>query len=474
MRNLALVLAGLGLAGLGVVVGSVVGSGGPAEVEAPQAEVLVRDDSGDLRALSPEEAAARIESLESLVQRRERRYGSRADTSVQPEQETEEDDLMASLRVRLALVHPEGRPYTTPELRELALSSDDPVLRASAIRALRGDDSDEARATLQAVLSDGEAPKEVRLLAAQMLVRWPHRDHLPEELIEALSAETDPEIRLELTRGVTSLRARAAYMKEISELFREETDPSVRAALLRTLSQARRDPAARAELLHVATTPTAPAKERLAALRALTAGRPDADTVAMLEPLLKESDPAVRASALRILTSNRAMPLGTLRAGLADEDPSVRVTALAYGMHHTGRYWKDKKVDNALVKQTWGTVADLARSDPNADVRRAAVNSTGRLPKSQRNDVLTSAREDSDPFVRLTAYARSGGDIARTATQDFVGALASPDARLRTFAYRQLQRLHAVKEPYSGRWNDEARAEATQAIQREIAAGQTR
>jgi hypothetical protein len=468
VKRIATVCVVVVFGGVGLAAGLVLGGGNGWDADSvPEQQVIVRAEDGEARGYSVAEAASRIESLEALLRRRDQRYTSRAASEDEEEEEVEEQP--DPFRNEPPFVHPEGRPYTPDELRALARGAEDPDTRARAIRALRRVDSDEARETLQAILEDGETSDELRMIAAQVLARPPHRDHLPEELIEAFEGEENADIRRVLARGVATLRARGAWMREISALLQEETDPEARGALFHAVARTSRDPAARAELLAVATSPNADAAERRWALAALTRGRPDAAMVQELRPLLQAADPGVRAQALRILTADRGMPLATLRAGLSDADAAVRATALNGGLRHLGRLGRNKGSSKPAYKQTVGAVVRMATSDPDPAVRRAAVNNSWALPKKPRAALLEAGRKDDDVAVRLSAYAASPRNVAVTATRDFVGALSSPDASLRGFAYNQLRRLHGIRVPYQPNWNPKSRSAAIEDIERELA-----
>ena len=465
MKAIVLLPVGVVVLGAGLAAGLVLGSLDQDMLPPVESEILVRADDGDVRTYTPESAAARIETLETLLRRqRERREFQAEREQAAPEARSDPEALLP----QPPLMHPDGRPYTSDELRALARGSDDPELRAAAIRALRRVDSEDARTTLQAILADGTTPQDLRLLAAQMLARWPHRDHLPAELIAALQTETDPEIRRVLADGVASLRERGAWMREITGMLGDEADDEVRRSLLGAVARAARDPAAQQELLGIATSPLAKPEERQLALDALNRGRPDAETVAALMPLLSDGDPAVRADAFRILTGDRGMSLDTLQTGLDDTDPSVRATALWRGMNHFGRLSREKDADKGALASAARRAAQLATSDPDPGVRRAGISAARNLPKNLREKVLEAGRNDSDLAVRLSAYANSPRDVAVTATQDFVGALSSPARGLRDYAYQQLRRLHGIRVPYDAGWNPDARGAAIQEIQQTI------
>jgi len=468
VRPIVLIPFGVLILGAGLAAGLVAGSSADDDSIGVEAEVVVRDDDGGVRTLTTAAASARIESLESLLRRsRDRRAGRFDDDDSEDGAAAIEIDAEA-LQPTPPLRHPDGRRYTPDEIRALARGSKDPEVRRAAILALRRIDTDDARTTLQAILADKETSADMRLLTAKVLANRPHRDHLPSELITALADETDPELRKVLARGVAGLRERGVWMREISAALGVETDPEVRRALLSAVARSSRDPAARAELLAIAISPLAPANERRTALGALTRRAPDKEMVAQLRPLLTDPDPAVRAQALNVLSRDRGMPLGTLRAGLADGDASVRATALWRGMNHFRRYSKDKRVPKGQLAAAAARVMKLATSDPDAGVRRAGISASRHLPKKQRATVLASGRNDSDLGVRLAAYAASGRKIALGATDQFLGALSAPDARTRDYAYSQLRRLHGVRVPFQGIWNTDARNTAITEIRAAI------
>ncbi len=460
--------AGLALLGAGALIGRSAAPTEPAGAEeARRAEVVVRTPGDEPRTFSAREAADRIERLERALERR------RVEREREEEPDLEADAPSAAPvfpdTLPPPLLRPDGRAYTAEEIRDLARSSTDPTLRRQAIQALRRDDSDAARGLLRELLADPETPPEMRVEAAASLARPPHRDKLPEELIAALREETDPSVRKALVLGVTRLRDRGAWMSEISGLLRDEHDSEVRRALFEAVARTARDPAARAELLAVATDSGASIDERRVAMAALARTRPDAASLRQLSGLREDPDPAVRARAVEILATARALSPGDLGAALGDENADVRRAALASGLAQLAAFQSNKAVPRPQVQALVQRAVDLATSDPDPAVRRAAVYGVGSLPQARREQVLAAARQDADLFVRVIAYARSPNEVARSGTGTFLGAMDSSDAALRDTAYRQLQRLHGLTVPYDTRWNAKARAAALSEIQRQLA-----
>ena len=136
MRPLFLSPFGLRAVGAGLAAGLVAGSPDDDGYTAADTEVVVRDDRGDVRTLTTEAAAARIESLESLLRRSRDRRAARFDDDDALAAAPEDVDA-ESLKPTPPLRHPDGRPYTPDELRVFARGSQDPELRRAAIVAVR-------------------------------------------------------------------------------------------------------------------------------------------------------------------------------------------------------------------------------------------------------------------------------------------------------------------------------------------------
>jgi hypothetical protein len=439
----------------------------PAQTDEPAAptegEVVFRNQYGETRSVTAAEAAQRIEQLEASLARRRVRADPADEEAAAPAPVASEPPVARLLR-------PDGKPYDETELRELAKTSSDPSLRAAAIRELRRADTDGARTALREILDDRSTPAALREEAAKALASPPNRDRLPEELVAALRAEADPAVRRALAEGVGRMAERDAWMVDIVAIVHGERDPDVRKALLQAVLRDARDPVARAELLAVGTDPGAPIDERRAALAALPRGRSDAETVAKVAALLSDPDARVRENAVAFVGSAEAISPSQLAAALADADAGVRRAAISAGLNRLPQFTSDASVARQEVNDLVAAAARLAASDPDASVRRAAIQQAGRLPADVRAQVIAAGRDDTDLFVKLTAYARSPETVARQGTPLFVGALESGDPGIRDFAYRQLQRIAGVTAPFDARWNRKAREEAIAKIRADLAA----
>jgi hypothetical protein len=466
MKALLLLPAAAAVLATGVFVGFHLGErpAAPEPVAPAEAEVVYRNASGEARTLTATEAAQRIENLEASMARRRSRAEPADDESPAPAAPAAGDPPAARLS------RPDGTAYSSAELIELARHSPDIALRGAAIRELRRADTDEARTTLQTVLADAATPASLREEAAKALAQPPNRDKLPEELVTMLRAETDPAVRVALAQGVGRMRDREAWMTEIVSLVHDEKNPDVRKSLFEAVLRDARDPVAKEELLGVAVNASASLDERRAALAALPRGKTDAATVEKIEALLKDPDSRIRANAVELMGSAQAISPAALAAAFADDDAAVRRAALANGAARLPQFANDKSLAKPEVQRLVETAVRLASSDPDASVRRAAIQQVGNLPKAVRDDILAAGRNDSDLFVKLTAYARSPDAVGREGTPYFVTGLESSDSGVRDYAYRQLQRLTGVTAPFDTRWNPKARADAIAKIRQDLAA----
>lgn len=472
MKALLVLPLGLALLAMGVAIGHQMAAA-PGEPESPaaavpEAEVVVRTATGDVRSLTPAAAADRIERLErTLASRKSREEASETEPAEPSLSPTSSGDPPVQ-----GLTRPDGTPYSADEIRDLARTpSADPALRRAAIQHLRRADTDEARAVLQEVLADATAPSTVREEAARALATQPNRDKLPEELLTALEGESDTAVRLALAQGIGRMNGREAWMTEIVAIVHGEKDPETRKALFDAVVRDARDPVARDELLAIAVDPASAPDERRAALAALPRGRTDPAIVERVASLLADADPRIRESAVAFVGAAQAISMDALSAALADDDAGVRRAALAQGLQRLPQFGNDKTIDKAAYQTLVDTSVRLASADPDPTVRRAAIQQIGSLPKAIRDQVLETGRSDPDLYVKLTSYARSSTVIAKEGTPLYLGALESPDAGLRDFAYRQLQRVEGVSAPFDTRWNAKARAAAITRIRQDMAAG---
>jgi hypothetical protein len=466
MKRLLLVPAAIALVAVGLAAGHHLATSDKEPAPAPppaEQEVTFRTATGETRTVTATEAAERIERLEAAVSSRRRRS-----------EETDAPDAAAPAPAGdpptgSALVKKDGKEYSAAELRDLAKSSDDAALRLAAIRELRKDDTDESRAVLRTLLDDKAAPSDVREAAATSLATPPNRDKLSDQLVSALADEGDAAVRRALAQGVSRMRDRDAYMPEIVAAMQAERDPETKKALFFAVVRDAGDPAARAALLAVAVDGGATLDDRRAAVAAMR-NRGDAETVAKLTPLLTDPDAKIREGAVQVVAGSRAIAPSALAAALADDNAGVGPGAGESGGGRLPQFANDKNVLKADWQQLVDSAVRMAASDPDAAVRRAAVQQVGNLPKDVRDRVLETGRNDPDLFVKLTSYARSPDPIAKTGTNLFVSALDSDDQNVRGFAYRQLQRLGGVTAPFDQRWNAKARAAAIDKIRQDLAA----
>ena len=465
MKVLLAIPAALALVGVGVLAGVQIAERPPeTEAHAPsEGEVTFRNQYGETRVLTASEAAQRIEQLEASFARRRVRSDSGEDETASPVAVASEPPVARLLRS-------DGQPYGESELRELAKTSPDQALRASAIRELRRADSDTARTALREILGDKTTPAALREEAAKALASPPNRDKLPEELVSALRDESDPAVRRALAEGVGRMSERDAWMVEIVAIVHAERDPDVRKALFQAVTRNARDPVARAELLAIGMDPSASIDERRAALAALPRGRTDAESLAKVAGLLADPDARIRENAVALVASSESITPSQLAAALADGDAGVRRAALNMGLNRLPQFGSDASVGKQELQDLIATTVRLAAADPDASVRRVAIQQAGRLPAEVRNQVIAAGRDDADLFVKLTAYARSPEPVAKQGTPLFVGALESSDAGVRDFAYRQLQRYAGVTAPFDARWNRKAREDAIARIRQDLAA----
>lgn len=469
MRAVLVLLGGAAVFATGVVAGVVTATEGDASGAPPPAVVVLRGKDGLPHEVSPSEAAARIARLEDLVARMPR---ARAPV---PDADPEDGTTTASApppelpNVEIPK-RPDGEIYSFEELRRLALSSPDPVLRRDAIRALRRDDSDEARATLREVTADAQTPADLRIEAAKALAKPPHRDAAPEELVSMLqSADLPAEVRREIADGVVRLRDRGAWMSEIAGQMAKEGDAEVRKLLFESVVRSAWDPAAREQLLAVAGSEAASLDDRRSAVAALVRSR-DAKTLDTLTRFLGHGDPGLRESAVLALGGANRLSVGEIAAAMADGSAAVRAAAFAARLPNLAKGASDE--EKAARGAALDAAIRLATSDPDPGVRRSALAWTGAMPKDERERVLDLARNDANPLVQIEGYARSPGAVVKEQPDRILSALESQDAKVRDAAYRLVARTWGVDVPFRAQWNPKARAAAVASIRAQVAARQ--
>ncbi|WP_240654431.1 fumarate reductase/succinate dehydrogenase flavoprotein subunit [Streptomyces sp. AcE210] len=272
----------------------------------------------------------------------------------------------------------------SPDLDALSpyLEDSDPAVRAAAVAVLAETVPAGAGPALAARLRD--AAPQVREAAAGAL----------RELVEVLPAEQELGSGLREALGVADPAVRCAALDVLREL--RLGDASVYAAALADADIDVRIQAVRALVsvdaaTQLSTATADPAREvRVAVARGLAAVREPSP--APLAPLLDDADPLVRAAALTALADTGCPPPCAERAVAALGDPAWQVRAGAATALRTAQ---PAEAVPALAK---------ASTDPNADVRKAAVLSllVHRADPDARAALITAT---ADPDADVRAYA---------------------------------------------------------------------
>lgn len=467
MSRAILAVGAVALLATGVAVGFVAGASDD-ESPAPSPGVVVRGRDGAPTTLTVAEAAARLERLEAQVAR-----AARPRAAVTESDEEDDDTIRAPAPDRTlpdvpVPRKPDGSSYSAAELRELAKTSPDRALRLAAIRALRRDDTPEARAALSEVVTDKETPADLRVEAAKALAKPPHRDQTPEELVKLLAATDLPaDVRLELADGVTRLKDRGAWMSEISAQMAREADASVRALLFDTVQRSASDPAAKAELVALLANSAARPDEARLAAQALARLGNDRKALEALGPYLASGDSALREQAVAAWAKAGRLTQEQLSATLGDATPAVRAAVFAASVPQLPKNaTKEQKAErDDLLRRA----AETALADSEADVRRAALAWAGAMPQDLRDKVLEKARADSDPLVSIEAYARSPAAVVKAQPDTILSRLDASDPKVRDAAFRLVVKTWGVDVPYRAGWNAAARARAVAEIRAQVA-----
>jgi HEAT repeat protein len=174
---------------------------------------------------------------------------------------------------------------------------------------------------------------------------------------------------------------------------------------------------------------------------------------------LSDPDSAVRLGALAVLTRSGAIPE---RALLADDDPTVRSQAAALLLEH------DSEAEETLVR---------AARDPSSDVRAGALRGIAAARTRGASIALESLR-DPNAEVRAEALRAIAATAPDNAVAPLVDALADDDLRVRAAAVDGLAEIGApAAEAVAEALFDRRRAEALAALERiplDGAAGQLR
>jgi hypothetical protein len=149
---------------------------------------------------------------------------------------------------------------------------------------------------------------------------------------------------------------------------------------------------------------------------------------------------------------------GDLAAAFSDASPAVR--AAAFGGNLPGAKDLPKETRAELL----ATARGLLTTDADPEVRRSALQWLNEFPKEDRGALLELARNDTDPYVRITAWSRSPEAAVRTNSAEIVAGLESGDIRVRDAAWRIVSRTLGVDVPYRAGWNPRARERAVARI----------
>jgi HEAT repeat protein len=176
-------------------------------------------------------------------------------------------------------------------------------------------------------------------------------------------------------------------------------------------------------------------------------GGPSAGLAA--QQLLSDRDTAVRLAALAVLTRSGELPD---RASLADDDPTVRSQAAALLLDH-----------NSEAEET------LARAvrDPSSDVRAAALRGIAASRARGAYSIALEALPDPEAEVRAEALRAIAATAAEDALAPLTDALAADDPRVRAAALDGLSEVGAPAcDAVSDALFDYRRQEALAALER--------
>jgi HEAT repeat protein len=164
---------------------------------------------------------------------------------------------------------------------------------------------------------------------------------------------------------------------------------------------------------------------------------------------LSDRDRAVRLAALGVLTRSGAVPD---RALLADDDPTVRSQAAALLLDH------DSEAEQTLV---------LAARDPSSHVRAGALRSIATARTRGAYSIAVEALTDPDAEVRAEALRAIAAASPEDAVAPLIGALDDEDGRVRAAAVDGLAEVGAPAcDAVSEALFDRRREEALAALER--------
>jgi len=152
--------------------------------------------------------------------------------------------------------------------------------------------------------------------------------------------------------------------------------------------------------------------------------------LSVLQEILSDPDPGVRAEALQSLIKFRgSIVFPLLRKYLKDSDPRVRITALR-GMFQYG-----EKIDPDILLQ--------CLSDESTRVRRKVATLLGWTQIDGALPILVELSRDDDPKVRRAALFSLTTVYPNESEDRLIGALTDSDEGLREWAKMTLEKIAA-------------------------------
>ncbi|RDI71861.1 HEAT repeat domain-containing protein, partial [Halopelagius longus] len=262
----------------------------------------------------------------------------------------------------------------------LLRTGDDPAVRETVVRVLRVTNGERARGLVLEALDDSDPSVAREAIAA---VRWADDERAVPALLRRLN-DDDALVRQEAAGAFAELGARADEFRDGEELS-DSTRERVVGALIDRLD----DPVAAV---------------RSWVIEALGAQSHPRAVGPLCDAYDEESELRWNVvAALGRIRDPRAIP--TVVAALDDDDPSVRRRACR----------ASAQLGTAAAVSP---LCDRATSDPNADVRREAIDALGRLGENPARvaETMASVLEDDRTALRraaVTALGRVGGSEAR-------------------------------------------------------------
>jgi HEAT repeat protein len=329
-----------------------------------------------------------------------------------------------------------GAPRVAPELTRIATDTTLPAMVVAALEALGDLGPGPWESTLLAKLDDEAG--EVRTAAALALRRAPSERTLPALLTRLERGAEQDRGALGLALPGAAARSRDARASERLMALFERSPGEERDALIEAVAEA---PASATAVLRLAREPD---RDDRAKLAEALAGR--ADTSATLVALARDREPLVRANAAWSLGFGDGAGSRELEQLLADHDVRVAANAAVSLGRSAARAKRDVRaplcasLSDARAKVRASAlaglmlagarcdaraIAHLLRSDPAADVRRAAARllASGPAAPGDEEALARCAEEDES---RDVAAACSAGRPKATAERSAVLVFVVP------------------------------------------------